>query len=515
MSTRMFALLFVPITSLGLIAGDVKPPLPEAPIRVVIPDVPAFDAALKGAYRRALTGNPKPNDPVASAWRKTQVGSKLEDQWMKFSKDLPLTWDEILKFHPKSLGLALLEVGHLEAVLVMETPLAALATALPAGTHKSHGGVSYDLVAAGAADGSDDPDRRMGLAWARMGERLILATSERALKLAIDEAQAGRGFTAPLPGIVSMELDLEVLRKDRYFKREFLFPEGPETGKIRAALRLDGGHLVEVREGVNDPRGSVFTFEAPAAAAQGWEPEGQEFWPAFRRGLLEPIPNPADKPVPALVPLPSAARQATEDRYAINLTQPMLVAGASPWEEGDLKPWKALLDKKPILSWGYWITQDGARRLAFAWPEAMDAEFIELCRVTVARRAGKATVAKIGDAQEIRVGPGLAALAIRRTGDFLWVGQHAQDLQNAPSPKSDAGLIRWAKVDLGAVRAEAGRWAKAEGPARPEQVRPLSDRVLGLLGWMPATTSIWVERRKTSAGWEEKIVFGTKAQGEQ
>lgn len=512
MTTRIQALFLLPITALGLIAGDVKPPLPAAPVRLIIPNVSAFDAALTGAYRNALAGTPKAGDPVASAWRKTQVGSKLEDQWMKFSKDLPLTWDEIMKFHPSSLGFALLEAGHLEAVLVLETPLAAFTSSLPAGTRKSHAGVTYDLVAPGTADGSDDPDRRMGLAWASMGGRLILSTSERAIKLAIDEAQAGRGFTAPMPGIVSMELDLDVLRKDRYFRREFLFPEGPETGKVRAALRLEGGQLFEIRDGVNEPRGSVFTFEAPGAAAEGWEPEGQEFWAAFRRGLLEPIPNPAEKPVPAVVPFPSAGRQATEDRYAINLTQAMTVAGAPPWEAGDLKPWKALLSKQPIPSWGYWISQDGGRRLAFPWPAALDAEFIELCRTTAARRAGKATVSKVGDVQEIRVGPGLPALAIRRTGEFLWVAHSAVDLNSAPSPRPDAGLIRWAMVDLGAVRAEAGRWAKVEGPARPEQMRPLSDRVLGLLGWMPATTSIRVERRKTSAGWEEKVIFGNKAQ---
>jgi hypothetical protein len=76
----------------------------------------------------------------------------------------------------------------------------------------------------------------------------------------------------------------------------------------------------------------------------------------------------------------------------------------------------------------------------------------------------------------------------------------------AESNRSE-GLIRWAKVSLGAVRAESGRWAKAEGPPQPETIRPLSDRVLGLLGWMPNITGLEVERRKTSNGWTERVVF--------
>ena len=66
-------------------------------------------------------------------------------------------------------------------------------------------------------------------------------------------------------------------------------------------------------------------------------------------------------------------------------------------------------------------------------------------------------------------------------------------------------------MDLEAVRGEQDRWSKVEGPARPEAVRPLSDQVLGLLGWIPATRSLSVERRRTAAGWEERVVFGTGA----
>jgi hypothetical protein len=61
------------------------------------------------------------------------------------------------------------------------------------------------------------------------------------------------------------------------------------------------------------------------------------------------------------------------------------------------------------------------------------------------------------------------------------------------------------------VRAEGGRWQKAEGPASPERIRPFSDRVLGLLGWMPKTRSFSVERRKTAQGWTERVVFGQAA----
>ncbi|MDP2875623.1 MAG: hypothetical protein Q8O00_05510 [Holophaga sp.] len=493
--------------SLVLLAGDSKLPLPPAPLRMVIPDVALFDTALTGGYQQFLNGEPKAGDPVVSAWRKTQVGSKLEDQWSKFAESLPLNWADIKKLQPRSLGLALLQVGHLEAVLILETPLAVIPLELPAGEKKTHGGIPYSMVVKGAADASEDPDRRMGFAWARSGSFLFLATSERALKLALDEALGGRGIAAPMPGLIAMELDLDVLRKDRYFRREFLFPEGPETGKLRTALRKEGGHLIEVREGTNEPRNAVFTFESPNAATAGWEPEGTVFWPAFRRGLLEPIPVLLDQPVATVRPLPAATTAATEDRYLTDFTRPKMAEGSSPWEEGDLATWKALLQRTPIASWGFWVGSDGIRRMVFPWPEAQDGAFLETCRATVVRRTGRTTAVKEGDAQELRVGPNLPALAIRRTGGFLWVGPSAKALQSVLTPAPGGDLIRWTRVNLTAVRKEAGRWAKVEGPARPEQVRPLSDRVLGLLGWMPTTTSISVERRKTASGWTEKIVF--------
>jgi hypothetical protein len=491
-----------------LLQAQVPLPLPDGPVRLVIPEASALDAALKGGYREFLNGEPREGDPLVAAWRRTQVGTKLENQWGRLAGDLPWTWDTIRKLQPKSVGLAILEVGHLEAVLVIETPLAQLPVALPQGQTRTHGGVAYALVAKGAADGSGDKDRRMGLAWARMGNRLILATSERALRLAVDEALAGRGLAAPLPGLVSMELNLDALRKDRYFHREFPFPEGPEKGRIRAALRKENGQMVEVREGTNEPRKGVFSFPGAGFSAAGWQAEGEAFWPTFRRACLEPVPALADEPVAAVAPLPLAGPQVGEDRYAVDFTKPKARAGGAKSEEGDLGPWKALLARQPITSWGYALTADGAHRLVFPWPANLDAEFLEACRATVARRAGRATVRKVGDVQEVRVGPELPALALRRTAGLLWVGPSARDLRDLPEPRTDADLIRWAQVDLDVVRAESRRWAKVEGPARPEQVRPLSDRILGLLGWMPATRSLRVERHRTSAGWTETVTFG-------
>lgn len=483
-------------------------PLPDAPLRLLIPDVAAFDAALTGPYRQFLAGDPSPQDPVVAAWRRTQVGSKLEAQWSRFSGDLPWTWETLKKLQARSMGLALLDVGHLEAVLVVETPLAQLPVDLPQGERRTHGGVAYGLVTRGAADGNEDPDRRMGLAWARLGGRLILATSERALLKSLDEAQAGHGFAAAMPGLAVMELDLEALRKDRYFRREFLFAEGPEKGRLRAALRQEAKGLVEVREGQGEPRPGVFSFPVPAFAAAGWEPAGEPFWPAFRRGLLEPIPVLGDLPVPGLAALPAAGAEAQEDRYAVDLTRPALATGGPAWEAGDLAAWSTLLARQPIPSFGFWVTPDGVRRLAFPWPAAQDAQWIEACRASIARRAGRAMVVTAEGIHEIRVGPGLPALALRRTGPVLWAAPCAKDLKDLPEPRPEADLVRWAKVDLEAVRREGTRWRKIEGPARPEQVRPFSDRILGLLGWMPATRTFSVERRRTAQGWTERVVFG-------
>jgi len=505
---RFLALAALALTVAPAAGASPGPPLPKAPVRVVIEDPAAFDAALTGAFRRVFVGQPEDGDPVVAAWRRTRVGTKLEEQWAKLSPDLPWTWDSIRRLRPRSVGIALLEVGHLEAVLAIDTPLARLPVSPRAGKPKTHGGVAYQLVAAGAADGSEDSDRRMGLAWARLGSVLILATSERGLQLAIDESLAGRGFAAPLPGLVSLELDLDALRKDRYFRREFLFGQGAAEGTVRAALRLESGRLIEVREGEGEAGAAGMIFDAPGAAASGWEPDGSALGSALRAALLEPIPAPSDRPVPPTTALPAAAAQAAEDRYLTNFERPLVRGAAAAWEEGELARWRALWHDAAVPGWGYAIEPDGVRRIVFAWPAGRDEELVGLCRATVERRAGRATVGAVGDSREISVGPSLPAVAVRRTGDYVWIAPSARALEGVAAPRPAGDVVRWGRLDLRALRAEGPRWEKAEGPAAPEQTRPLSDRVLGLLGWMPQTTTLTVERRRTGAGWSETIVFG-------
>ena len=503
------ALLLLPSAWAVLAAAPL--PLPPAPLRLVIADGPAFDAALGGQFRAFLSGRAKADEPVTAAWRQSRVGSKLEAQWHALAKDLPWTWTELSRLRPRSLGLALLQVGHLEAVLVVDTPLAQLPFALPKGSPRQHEGVPYALVTRGAGDGVS-ADRRMGLAWARSGRLLFLATSERALLLALDQAKAGQGLEPSLAGLAFLELDLDALRKDRYFQREFPFPGGPETGAVRAVLRRENGVLVELRQGAGGPpgiAGGAFRFEARAAAA-GWEPDGATFWAAFRRGLLEPVPAPDEQPVPALANLPDAS-PGEPGPYVEDFTKARPAAGTRAGEEGDLGPWKALLARQPIPGWGFLVGRDGVRRLALPWPEALDGEFLECCRATEARRAGAASVADRSGTREILVGPGLPALALRRSGPLLWLAPSARALQDLPEAKADPALVRWARLDLGASRAEAPRWAKVEGPARPETVRPLSDQVLGLLGWLPQVKALAVERRITQDGWEERVVFDPAA----
>lgn len=483
-------------------------PLPPAPVHMVIPDVVAFDAALTGAYRRALLGQPEDGDPLVAAWRLSPVGSKLEAQWALFSGDLPWTWEQVLATKPRGLGLALLSPGSLEAVLVLETPLATLPVPLPRGTAKTHAGVVYALVSRGAGDGASG-DRRPGLAWARHGGRLFLATSERALHLALDEALAGRGVAASLPGLVALDLDLSALRADRYFAREFPWAPGPEDGNVRAALRLEGGRLVEVREGTGESRPPGFTFDTQDTVAAAWDGDGDALWPALRSGLLEPIPSPLDRPVPPLGPLPSTSRGTAEDRYLVRLDKPPAGPGA-PWDEGDLATWRTLLAKRPSGGWGYRIAKDGERAVVFAWPASGMADLEKACRATVERRSGAIDVVAVGDVREMRAGPGLPVLALRQAGRFAWIGSSARALAAASAPRPSGEIVRWARLDLRAVRAEGDRWARAEGPAAPERVRPFSDRILGLLGWMPSTNTLALERRQTATGWSERLVFGAE-----
>jgi hypothetical protein len=502
MSARL-ALVLILLAATAAMA-ETGLPLPPAPLRLVIPDAAAFDAALSGAYRRALTGEADEGDPVVAGWRRSQVGAKLEDQWSKLAGDLPWTWNEIQKLNPRAVGLALLDVGHLEAVLVADARVGVLPTALAKGEAATHGGVAYQVVRRGAADGSDDPDRRMGLAWAWLGSRLVVTTSERAMTLTLDQHLSGRGFEAPLPGLVSVDLDADALRKDRYFRREFVFGPDSVSGHVVAALRLENGQLVEVREGSGEAGSDGVSFEWPRAVAAAWEPDARDLAATLRAAVLEPLATLADRPVPAVSALP-ATKAAETDRYLVNLERTS--AAAAPAEEGDLAAWRQIFDATSVSGWGYALGPEGGRRIGFPWPAARDEEVLNLCRATLARRAGPVTVAAVGAASEIRVGPGLPALALRRTGGFLWVAQSAAELGDAPTPTLSTGLVRWAKVDLEAARSEGARWNRVEGPAAPEQVRPFSDRILGLLGWMPETTSVQVERRRTPSGWTERVVF--------
>jgi hypothetical protein len=102
----------------------------------------------------------------------------------------------------------------------------------------------------------------------------------------------------------------------------------------------------------------------------------------------------------------------------------------------------------------------------------------------------------------------LAALALKRTGAYVWLASSARALAGVPTPQDTTDIVRWARLDLDVARQQGERWARVEGPASPEQVRPLADRVLGLLGWMPETHSLSVERQRTPRGWSERVVFG-------
>ncbi len=487
-------------------AASAGVPLPPAPVRIVIPDAAALDASLTGAYRRALTGAPDEGDPVVAAWRRSQVGAKLEDQWSKLAGDLPWTWTTVLSLRPRAIGFALLDAGGLDAVMVVEGGAAGLPAPLRPGTARGHGGIPYHVVAQRAPAGAGETERRMGLAWAQTGDRLLLATSEEALTLALDELLAGRSFEAPLAGLVSIDLDAEALAKDRYFRREFLFGPMAPAGHVRAALRLEGGHLVEVREGQGDPGPTAALFEAPGAAAAAWETDAEAFLDAVRGGLLEPVATRPDRPVEPIGPLPSATPAST-DRYLVDLRRPP--AAAMAWEEGDVALWRDLLRRNPVSAWGYTLSADGRRRIVFRWPASLDADVLALCSASVARRGGPTATAAAAGAKEIRVGPDLPALAMRRTGEYLWLAGSAAELVDAPTPAPSSDVVRWARVDLEAVRTEAARWARAEGPSAPERIRPFSDRILGLLGWMPEAKSLEIERRRSPTGWTERIVFGT------
>lgn len=488
-------------------AGQTPLPLPEAPVVLVSTDPASLDRALGGGFRKALAGTAAPEDPVGKGLRQTRVGGKLDQQWALFAEDLPLTWAEIAAMQPTALGLALLSAGELEAVLAVRTALARLPIELPAGEGRSRNGVPYAFVARGAGD-ERTLDRRIGLAWARLDGTLLVATSERALLLALDRAAAGQGYTAFLPGLLSARLDLAALRADRYFRREFLFAEGlegSESGVLLCALREEDGRLVEVREG-EAPRGPAaprWSVDGRRVAAAGWETSGARFPSALRRGLLEPVPVPPSRPAIAPRPLPDP-NAAEGERYLVDLTKPVPVSGEGGLAE--LPRWAAFLDGLGLEGWGWEVGADGARRLLAKVPASKEGELVALAKATLARRAGAAT----GSASSLEVGPALPGLAWARRGEWLWLAASASHLEGVPAPAADAGLVRWSRVDLDAVRAEQGPWRDAEGSAFEGRVRPFSDRILGLLGWAPRTSAVSVERRQEGDRFRDRVVFASR-----
>ncbi|MFN7987130.1 MAG: hypothetical protein U0529_06630 [Thermoanaerobaculia bacterium] len=482
-------------------------PLPEAPVVLVSTDPAALDRALSGGIRKALAGTADAEDPVTKGLRQTRVGGKLDEQWGLFAADLPLTWTEIAAMKPTAVGFSLLSAGDLEAVLAVRTPLAQLPVSLPAGEARSRNGVSYALVSRGAGD-EKTLDRRIGLAWARVDGTLLLATSERALLLALDRAAAKKGYEAFLPGLVSARLDLAALRSDRYFKREFLYAEGlegTESGVLLCVLREESGKLVEIREGEapRAPAAPRWATDGRRVAAAGWETSARRFPSALRRGLLEPVPVPAPKPGLGLKPLPDP-NAAQGERYLVDLSKPVPPPGEG--DAAELPRWAAFLDSLKLEGWGWEVGSDGARRLVVKLPPAREAELRDLAKATLTRRAGATTP---GDAR-LEVGPALPGLAWTRRGDWLWLATSEAHLANVPDPSVDADLVRWSRLDLDAVRAEKGAWKDAEGAAFEGRVRPFSDRILGLLGWAPKTASVSVERRQEGSRFRERVVFSSR-----
>jgi hypothetical protein len=489
-------------------------PLPAAMIRLAIPDVRAFDAALGGGFRKALYDTLPEDDGVARGFLQSQVGAKLQDQWTRFRGETALSFQTIKDLQATSLALAVLNIGNMEMVLVVRTPLAALPDIFEEGTSRIDHSRTYHLVRTGAADEGSSGEARMGLAWARDQGLLVIATSERAIRLALAAWAAGERFAPKLPGLTSLELDMDALQKDLYFKRDFLFGSSPEAAEVRgvihAALRLEEGRLVEVREGhatQTGQRGAV--FEARDAVASGWIGDTKDLLADLRRGVIEPVPAPSANPQIAVGPLPPSKAASADDRYATNIEVPRAENGVSTNEAAELDVWRALLALKPVPGFGYLVLKSKARLLALPWPKEKDAEFAALLEATLTRRGGRLAASPSGaDGRLYVMGPGLPVLAFKRSGDFIWISPSLAELRSAPTVSWSNEVVRFSRLNLVAARGEASRWARVEGPRTSAFVRPLSDRVLGLLGWMPAVLTLEVERRVTGNAFHERLVFG-------
>jgi hypothetical protein len=489
-------------------------PLPAAMIRLAIPDVRAFDAALGGGFKKALYGTLAEDDGVARGFLQSQVGAKLQDQWTRFRGENALSFQTIKDLQATSLALAVLSIGNMEMVLVVRTPLAALPDIFEEGTSTIDHGRTYHLVRTGAADEGASGEARMGLVWSRDQGLLVIATSERAIKLALAAWSGGERFSPKLAGLTSLELDMDLLQKDLYFKRDFLFGSVSEAadarGVIHAALRLEEGRLVEVREGnltQTGQRGAV--FEAPDAVASGWIGDPKDLLAELRRGVVEPLPAPGANPQIGVGPLPPAKAASADDRYATNIEVPRSEDGVLPNEAAELDVWRALLALKPAPGFGYLVMKTKARLLAMPWPKEKDAEFAALLEATLTRRGARLAASPSGpDGKLYLMGPGLPVLAYKRSGDFIWISPSLAELRTAPAVSWSSDVVRFSKLNLVAARGEASRWARVEGPRSSDTVRALSDRVLGLLGWMPSVRTLEVERRVAGNAFRERLVFG-------
>ena len=489
-------------------------PLPAAMIRLSIPDVRAFDAALGGGFKKALHGTLPEDDGVARGFGQSQVGAKLQDQWTRFRGETALSFVTILDLQASSAALAVLNIGHMEMVLVLETPLAALPDIFEAGASRIDHGKTYHLVRTGAADEGKGGETRMGLSWSRDGGLLIIATSERAMKLALGAVAEGARFAPKLEGLASLELDLDVLKDDLYFKRDFFFGSLSNAfesrGRIHAALRMESGRLVEVREGTastSGPRGAV--FDAKDAVASGWIGDASTLLAELRRGVTEPVPAPGLLPQLTMAPLPGSKAASAEDRYATNIETPAPARGGSSTEAAEIDGWNALLNAQPVPGFAYLVTPSRARLLAIPWPREKDAELASLLEATLGRRGARLTPSSAAqEARQYLMGPNLPVLAFKRVGEFVWIAPSASDLRTAPAVSWSNEVVRFSKLNLAAAREEGRRWARIEGPRSSENVRPWSDRVLGLLGWMPSVRTLEVERRVTGSAFRERVVFG-------
>ena len=486
-------------------AAEAPLPIPPAPVRLVIPDVPAFDAALEGSFRRALTGAPAEGDPLTAVFRRTPVGTKLEAQWALLAHDLPWTWTEILKTKPRSLGLALLSVGELEAVLVLDTALAALPVDPPGGTTKSHAGSPYTVVARGAGDGRLD-DRRLGLVWARRDAPR--ARHERARPPPLP----GRGGGGTRGGRVPSRPRQPRARHGRPLARPLL-PAGvpvrqgrPRTGprgpppRGRLARRGPRGH--------GRPRRARLPLRRPEHRGGGMGDGRSRPLPGPAHGLARDDPRPGGAPGASA---PRPARAECRGRRPLSRGPPETGARARG-DVGGGRARGAPVDRDPALERGLGLRPHRRRRAGYSTSRGQRRAGRPGALAPEDARASRRTHERDHDGRRPRdprgAGPrGACAAARRRLRMDRHLGARPRGSRRAP-PRGPT--VRWARVDLGAARAEADRWARAEGPAAPERVRPFSDRVLGLLGWIPGTRSVAVERRRTETGWSERVVFGTQ-----